>query len=406
MFRFDANASSRLRPQVREAVSEYLSVHGDCGANASSIHGHGRRARAALREARASLLEAAGLAGFRPVKAVFCSGGTEACNQMIFGFLPRSAAPGANIVTTAIEHQAVQEAAAAAAELGFELRRVLPQSNGLVAPEDVLAMCDSATEVVCVMAANNVTGALLDVAETARLLRGASLSAAIVCDATQAFGKTELDCAELMKAGVDAVALSAHKVGALPGVGALLLSTSESSCRVFRPMLVGGPQEERFRAGTENLPGIVSFGAAAKAIKAQGAEERSNVSAARDKLWQILNERIDDIERITPDVPHSLGNTLAFRAGGVRGDDLVAALDLSGVAASTGSACSSGRQEASHVFRALGLSEEAAREAVRLSLDWDVNLDQAVAGAEKIIQCVKRMREVSLPLADQLQPTA
>ncbi len=406
MLRFDANASARLRPSARQAAISALSEHCERGANPSSIHRAGREARAGLRRARSSLLELLGLAQGNIGRIVFCSGGTEACNLMLNGFLPAFLPPGANIVCGAHEHQAVLEPLRAAGELGYELRLLKPDLNGRLEPTAIGEACDEQTEVVCIMAANNVTGALQDVAAAAALLRSEGISAAIVCDATQALGKANFDAASLFAAGVDALAISGHKIGAMSGVGALVLRMDGDGCRMFKPLLLGGPQEQRFRAGTENLAGILSFGAAAKELTETGECERSRVSAARELLWELIHADVPEAQRITPAADAALSNTLAIRLPGVRGDDFVAALDLAGLAASTGSACSSGRQEASHVFTEMGMPQTQAREALRLSLDWDVEEADVRKGAKILVGCLQRMRDASNDIADNYQPAA
>lgn len=398
MLRFDANASSRLRPAAGEAMIECLRTHAESGANPSSVHGAGRALRGAIRRARENLRQALGLSGEARPKIVFSSGGTEACNSLVSGFLGQFAAPpsGASIVCSSIEHQAMLEAVARYAAGGYAVRYVKPAADGCVLAEDVVAACGGETQLVSLMAANNVSGAVQDVCGTAEQLRRSGYQGAIVCDATQAFGKLALNAGALFAAGVDALAVSGHKIGGPSGIGAMVFSADQTRCRLFSPLLVGGPQEERMRAGTENAAGIIGFGAAAEALVLSGEEERSKMFRSRELLWKLLSSSLEGLTRLTAEAGRSLPNTLALRVDAVRGDDLVAALDLAGVAASTGSACSSGRQEASHVFLEMGLSPHAAREALRLSLDWDVNEAQVRQGAERFAAVVRRMRRLGL----------
>jgi cysteine desulfurase len=383
MIHFDANATATLRPAVADAIQAALSS--ELG-NPSSIYQAGRAARTALTNARQEILrKLLGDECARKGRLFFTSGGTEACNSAIRGFL-NPAFPG-RIVTSSIEHAAVL------GELnsltGWEVFKIDPESDGIVDPHRFVSAIDGRTALVILMAANNESGAIQPVAEIARELRVRGYSGPIFSDFTQAVGKSGLELAELFQAGVSAVAISGHKVGALSGIGAVILST-EGSCFQFSPLLHGGEQEEGFRSGTENLIGALSLRAAMGELT---EAEQNRLRSLRDKLWDRLQRSVAPVKKLTPE--DSLCNTLLLQIEGCRGDDLVVALDLMGVNISQGSACSSGKQRVSHVVTAMGLSEKEAKEVVRISLDWSVDEKALTLGAERIEQAVARMREVA-----------
>ena len=336
----DHNATTPVRPAVIEAVSAALS---DVG-NPSSVHGFGRAARARLETAREQV---AALVGARPGQVVFTSGGTEA-NDLAIGGSGRL-----RILVSTIEHDSVLKAAAA--------EPVPVDRSGVVdlgALERMLATT-SAPALVAVMLANNETGVIQPVAEAARIAH--AHGALLHCDAVQAAGKITVDFGAL---GVDLMSVSAHKLGGPPGVGALIVADHLELGARQR----GGGQERGRRAGTENLPGIVGFGVAAEMAAADLAA-MPRVGGLRDDL-----ER-----RATAAVPAALifgrestrlPNTTCLALPGLSSEVQVMALDLAGVAVSAGSACSSGKVQASHVLRAMGADALTAGSAIRVSLGW------------------------------------
>lgn len=399
----DANSTSRLRPQVSKALGELLSEEVPTR-NPSSVHGPGRRARALLRSARSEVMELLTCGKPTEAECVFLSGGTEACNQMVFGFLgPRSSlslAP-AHVLTSSVEHAAVSVPIDSLEESGWRVTRVSPQANGVIDIEAFVSKREPDTALVCLMLANNETGALQPVAAIAQRLREEGYQGPIVCDMIQALGKADCSIADLFAAGVNAVAVSAHKIGGPTGVGALAVSTSDSVCFLQHPLVLGGPQENRLRGGTENLLGIVGFGAAARVCSESLEGDLATRQALRELLWQEISQAVPEIRRLGPDPRDEqerrllLSNTLLLQVSGCRGDDLVAALDLAGIACSTGSACSSGRQEVSQSVRALGLVQGSATEVLRLSLDWDCSESTVVAAADIFARTVLQMRNAS-----------
>lgn len=372
----DANATAKTRPAVLQALSFYLRArHG----NPSSVHFEGRFAKSKLREARQAVADLLQLENSGEV--IFTSGGTEACNSLVRGFLHLD---DGEILASAIEHQAMRDYLEI---LPGRTTFVSPASNGIIDPKQFCEQLTPQTSLAVVMLANNETGAIQPVATIARMLRARGFNGPIVSDATQAVGKYAFSCRELFEAGVSAIAVSGHKFGSLPGVGAMVFATGDL-CFPFAPSNVGGPQESRLRAGTENMPGIISMGVAAQEARSQLENYTHHIAKLRDMLWEGLSALA--VKRLTPDM--ALPNTLLVQFPGCRGDDLVVAFDVEGLSASTGAACSSGKQEASAAVRAQGLNESEAREVVRFSLDWDAD-ESDVEEALRIIREVVERNE-------------
>jgi cysteine desulfurase len=341
----DHNASAPPRPEARAAMLEALDAIG----NPSSAHREGARARALVERARG---EVAALIGGEPSDVVFTSGATEANNLAI-----RSMGCRGGVVTTAIEHASVLAPARAAA--GDDRRLVAVDVEGRVSADAVLAACDPRTALVTVGLANGEVGTVAPVDAIAAALRGRRVL--VHSDAAQAAGRIPIDVGRL---GIDALSLSAHKLGGPTGVGALWLRRGT----VLAPLVTGGPQERGRRAGTENVVGIVGFGAAARAARAGLATASPRMAALRDRLWDAIRRVVPDAVRNGPTREPCLPNTLNVSVPGVAGESLLVLLDLEGIAASLGSACAAGAPEPSHVLRAMGRDAAAARAGLRLSL--------------------------------------
>ncbi len=388
----DANAGSLSRSSLDRAA-ELLA---DAG-NPSSVHRAGQRAKFLLRESRRHICRMIGMTGVeKDALLSFTSGGTEACNQMIYGFLGPvhllAKFPG-RIVSTSIEHPCVLETLERLRKVGWEIVLVPPERSGAIDPEKFAATVTSETALVTMMTANNETGVLQPVESMVRILRKNNYNGPIVSDAVQSFGKVSLDARQLFDAGLDALSLSGHKAGAPAGIGAIVMSSrAGDSCRVFSPLLSGGNQEGGFRPGTENLLGIVAWGEAAKDLLTIREARCLELGQLRSQLWKRLSG-IERVEWIGSSAASGiLPNTLMVRFEGCRADDLVVALDVAGVMASTGSACSSGKQSASHVVRSMGYNDIEAKEAVRFSLDWNCSEDEINRAAEIIRDAVARAR--------------
>ncbi len=348
----DWNATAPLRPEVVAAMAEALARTG----NPSSVHRWGREARRTLEKARAQV---AALVGAAPSEVVFTSGGTEANGLALRGLA------GRQLLVSAIEHDSVRQAADGAAMIPATPEGMVD----LAALERMLAD-DKRPALVSLMLANNETGVIQPVAEAARLAH--AKGALLHCDAVQAAGKIAVDRAAL---GADLLALSAHKLGGPQGVGALVVAGAVP----LAALQTGGGQERGRRAGTENLPGIAGFGAAAS-VAAERLRDYAAVALLRDQAERRL-------AAIAPDAPiHGaqaprLANTLCIGMPRVPAATQVMALDLAGVMVSAGAACSSGKLRRSQVLEAMGVDAAAAESAIRISLGWSssaIDIDQLV----------------------------
>ncbi|MBT6096220.1 MAG: cysteine desulfurase [Rhodospirillaceae bacterium] len=341
----DYNATAPARPGVIDAISETLRL----GAiNPSSVHGPGREARKRVERAREQV---AAMVGAEADQVVFTGSGTEANNLVITG------SGHSRMLVSAVEHAAVLRTALTKAA-DCDVIPVL--SDGVVdlaALETMLADDDTPT-LVSVMAANNETGVLQPIADVVRIAR--AHGAKVHTDAVQAAGKIEIDFAAW---DVDFMTLSAHKIGGPQGVGAVICRSRE----LLRPMVLGGGQENGLRAGTENVAGIVGFGVAAEMAAAEQADEALRLAALRDGMETALKAEAPHLKVVSDGAPR-LPNTSCLTMPGVRNDTQVMAFDLAGIAVSAGSACSAGKVEPSHVLDAMGIADDEAVTAVRISL--------------------------------------
>ena len=344
----DNNATTPLEPRALEAMLPWL--EGRCG-NPSSVHRAGRRARQAVDEARERV---AALAGARPDEIVFTSGGTEASNLAIKGVAARRE-PGLMAVS-AIEHPCVLEAADTLRARGWEIASLGVDPSGQVRGEAVDAVLSRQPALVSVMWANNETGVLQDVPALAARVTGDTL---FHSDAVQAAGKVPLD---FRAAGLHLMTLSAHKLRGPQGIGALLVRRDVP----LDPLTHGGGQERGRRPGTENLAGIVGFGVAAELARTELDARAAHMGRLRDRLEAEL-AAIPGIRIVAGHAPR-LPNTVLVLLPGMEGETLLMGLDRAGIAVSSGSACSSGKREPSHVLAAMGIPADEALSAVRISL--------------------------------------
>lgn len=345
---FDHNATTPLDPRVREAMLPWL---GQRWGNPSSAHRFGRMAREAVEQARDRV---ATLLGARPVEIVFTASGSEANNTVVASCCP----PGGTgrLVVSALEHPSVRRAAARAAGHGFEVVTVPPGVDGLVSAEAFAGALTGETRLACLMLANNELGTIQPVREVAEVCRRHSVP--LLCDAVQAAGKIPVDVGEL---GADFVVVGAHKFHGPTGAAALWVRPG----RDLEPLLVGGSQERRRRAGTSDVAALVGFGRACELASSELAERGAQLSALRDRFESGL-ERIAGATVHCKRAPR-LPNTSHVAFDGVTAADLMMRLDLAGQAVSTGSACSSGAVESSPVLAAIGLDEAEARASLRVS---------------------------------------
>ncbi|MCE9593087.1 MAG: aminotransferase class V-fold PLP-dependent enzyme [Planctomycetes bacterium] len=375
----DNNATTRIAPEVAEAMWPWLTEH---YGNPSSLHRFGEDALEAVSRARASV---ARLLGARHAsEIVFTAGGTESNHLALHQ--ARGAAPERKrVITTAVEHPAVLEPSARLADSGFVVERARVEHDGSLALDAFLASLDTRCALVSVMWANNETGAIHDVAAIGRRCR--ELGILFHVDAVQAAGKLAFVLTDL---AVDYVSVSAHKLHGPQGVGALWVRRGSP----FDAWTRGGSQEADRRAGTENVAGIVGFGRAAELARewlAGGGPER--LAALRDELERRLRERIDGFEVAAAKIARTSG-TSQFVFGDVSGEALVLALSDAGVCASSGSACSSGTQAPSHVLTAMGWDAAHASSSLRLSLSRFTTEDEVARATELVASAVRDLRSL------------
>ena len=375
----DHNATTPVAAEVADAMHE--AVRG-CFGNASSIHAFGQAAKAALDDARSAVAE---LLGARPNDVIFTGSGTEADNLAIRGVAEAAPAAGRrHLIASAIEHEAVLNTLKALSKRGWTSTLLPVGVAGVVEPATLAAAITDDTALVSVMHANNEIGTLQPIAELAGIAhrRGAVFHT----DAVQTAGKLPLDVGAL---GVDLLSISAHKFNGPKGVGALWI---RRGMRLVAPT-TGGRQERNRRAGTENVPAIVGLGVAARLAAAKLSREAARLRSLRDRLESSLLDRIPDtaVNGSGERVP----NTTNISFHGVEAEALLIALDLEGIAVSTGSACSSGTLEPSHVLRAMGLTPRRAQSSIRFSLglgNTDAEVDRLVGVLPPL---VARLRALS-----------
>ena len=355
--------------------------------NASSVHGFGQQARAAIDRARR---EVAGLIGAKQNEIVFTSGGTEANNLAIRGLCEATASHGRHVITSAIEHPSVAGVCNELEKRGWEVTRLPVYENGIVRADDVEKALRSDTVLITIMLANNEIGTIQPISEIGSFIREKvreKKNLWLHTDAVQAAGRLQLNVDEL---GCDLLTMSAHKLYAPKGIGALYVRRGVR----LHGQNVGGHQERERRAGTENVPGIVAFGEAAKLAREELAQRSAHDRMLRDEFEAQVRSRIKDVV-MNGDREQRLGHlsNISFRF--IEGEGLLINLDLEGVAVSTGSACSSGTLEPSPVIRALGVNDELARGSIRFSFGKD-NIEDDVDYAVGVLShAVERLRALS-----------
>jgi cysteine desulfurase len=385
----DNNATTPLLPEVFEAIRPfYMEGFG----NASSIHHYGQHTRAAVEKARGQV---AALLNARPAEIVFTSGGTEGDNAAIFGLVQR----GDHIITSTIEHHAVLNTCKRLEQMGCEVSYVPVNGRCEISPDDVRNALRPNTRLISVMMANNETGVIQPVEEIGKIAQEADVF--FHTDAVQAAGKIPVD---VQKIGCDALSISGHKIHAPQGTGAMYIRKGT----LIQPLIYGGSHERQRRAGTENVPGIVGLGKAAELAKkwlspftpnavVNGALESSGpaeMAAMRDRLQEGILAQVESagVNGLgAPRVPNTTNLWFDF----IEGEALVIALDLKGLAVSSGAACSSGAIEPSHVLLAMGLPHDRARASIRISLGKQTTAEDVDFALSVVPETVARLRQIS-----------
>lgn len=374
----DHAATTPTAPEVLAAMLPYFS---ECWGNASAVYATGREARRAVENARKEVAKAIGAL---PQEICFTSGGSESDNAAIRGTARALREKGKHIITTAIEHHAVLKTCRQLEQEGFEVTRVRPDGEGRIDPGEIRKAIRKDTILVTVMAANNEIGTLEPIGEIGRICREQGV--VFHTDAVQAAGAVAIDVRE---AGCDLLSLSGHKFYGPKGIGALYIREGTR----LDPLIAGGQQERGFRAGTENLPGIVGLGKAITLAAENLDRNAGHMRRMRDRLTDGLLASVPGAALNGPR-EERLPNNCSIRFDGIDGEALLLRLDLAGIAASAGSACTAGNQETSHVLKAIGLTEEEAGSSLRLTTGihtTEEEVDETVRTVREIVTDLRRM---------------
>lgn len=375
----DNNATTPLHPEVLKAM---LPCFNEKYGNASSIHFEGRQAKKALEESRGVIGDALGT---ESVDIIFTSGGTESDNFAIKGVAFANREKGNHIITSSFEHLAVLSTCKYLETQGFKVTFLPVDKYGVVDLEALKDAITSKTVLVSIMHSNNEVGTIQPIAEIAKILKGKGIY--FHTDAVQSFGKVPLNVEEL---GVDLLSISAHKIYGPKGVGALYIRKGVK----IDPFHHGGHHERNLRAGTENVPGLVGFARAAEIVKRHMKEESERIRNLRDMLHKGLTDKLDKIY-LNGHPTNRLPGTLNLSFEGVEGESLLINFDLKGICASTGSACTAGSTEPSHVLMAMKVDPQLAQGSVRFSLGTFNTKEEISYCLEEIPKIVKRLREIS-----------
>lgn len=376
----DNAATTRTNDDVVKAMLPYFSeIYG----NPSTLYSKGREARRAVEAARSQV---AHLINADPQEVIFTSGGTESDNTALRGIMHSRASKGKKkLITTAIEHHAILHTADALKAEGFEIVLLPVDKYGMVSPEQVEQAIDDNTALVSVMMANNEIGTIEPIAEIGKICREKGVI--FHTDAVQAVGHIPVDVKAM---NIDLLSLSGHKFYGPKGIGALYVRRG-----VLMPAFItGGGQERKIRSGTENVPAIVGLGVAAQIAEKTMQDDIRRISALRDDLIRKVTERIP-YASLTGHPTDRLPGTASFTIECIEGESLILRLDNAGVCASTGSACSTGSLDPSHVLMAIGLPHEIAHGSLRLSLGHDISQQDVDNIVEKLVEVVEKLRDMS-----------
>lgn len=375
----DHSATTPVRVEAAAAVMEYMTAK---FGNPSSVHIYGREARAALDKAREQV---AAMIKARPEEIIFTSGGTESNNLAILGAARANAVRGKHIITSSVEHHAVLDTCKALEKEGFSLTVLPVDSYGMVSPADLEKAITEETILITIMLVNNEVGTIQPVAELGKLARERGIL--FHTDAVQALGKIPVDVQAM---NIDLLTGSGHKIYAPKGTGFLYVRKGVR----LRNIMYGGGQERKKRSGTENLPGVVALGIAAELAAGELEPEMSRMLALRARLINGIMGRIPNV-RLNGHPQERIPTNVNISYEYVEGESLLLSLDLKGIAASSGSACTSGSLEPSHVLLAMGLCHEIAHGSVRMTLGRDNTEEDIDYVLEVLPPIVERLREMS-----------
>jgi len=376
---FDYAATTPVDPEVVKTMLPYFT---EVFGNPSSLHYFGRQANNAIEKARS---DAADFIGAKPEEIIFTSGGTESDNFALKGIAFANSSKGKHIITSKIEHHGILESCQFLEENGFKVTYLPVQTNGILDPEEVKKAISSQTILISVMHANNEIGTIQQIREIGKIARENKIY--FHTDAVQSFGHIPINVDEM---NIDMLSASAHKIYGPKGIGLLYLRKGTK----IQPFLNGGSQEKKLRASTHNVPGIVGFGKAIELASKNMQKEASELTDLRDKLINGVLVNIENT-KLNGDSKQRLPNNVNFSIKFVEGEGLVLGLDLEGIAVSSGSACTSGSLEPSHVLRAIGRTADLAHGSVRFSFGKFNNIEEVDYALEKLIKIVSRLRKMS-----------
>jgi cysteine desulfurase len=383
----DHSATTPVDPEVAKLMMTYYT---EKFGNPSSVHSFGREAKEALEIAREQVAK---LLGAQASEITFTSGGTEADNLAILGTAQAGRNKGKHIITSAVEHHAVLETCEYLEKNGFELTIIPVNEEGLLSAQDVEKAIRPDTILITIMHANNEVGAIQPIAEIGKIARDKGITFHV--DAVQSFGKIPIDVKAM---NVDLMTVSSHKIYGPKGVGALYI---RKGVRIV-PLVHGGGQEKKRRSGTENTPGIIGFGKACEIAGERMEQEALREGKLRDKLLKGILDRIDYVKVNGPIGENRLPGNLNVSIQFIEGEALLLSLDMLGIAASSGSACTSGSLDPSHVLLAMGMPHEIAHGSLRLSFGRQNTEEDVDYVLEQLPKIVDRLRMMS-PLYDQVK---
>jgi len=375
----DHSATTRVDDDIAQAMLTYMTDH---YGNPSSVHSYGREAKKALEAAREKVAQAIGA---QPGEIIFTSGGTEADNMAIRGVAVAGKKRGNHIITSQIEHHAVMDTCKALEREGFSVTYLPVDEHGLINPEDVRQAITDQTILITIMHANNEVGTIQPVREIGAIAREKGII--FHSDTVQSIGKIPVNVDDL---NLDMLSISAHKFYGPKGVGALYMRRGTK----HMPMSFGGAQERKRRPGTENMPGIVGFGLAIERVVADVDKQAAYQTRLRDKLIKGIMDRIGHV-KLNGHPTMRLPNNVNFSFRFIEGESLLLSLDMKGIAASSGSACTSGSLDPSHVLLAMGLTHEIAHGSLRLTLGKDNTEEEIDYVIDTIPEIVERLRAMS-----------